>query len=77
MHSQECMESFTCRGVTQIHLNVLGITDISLVNYKLALTKSIAKRRQWHPTPVLLPGKSHGWRIPWSAAIHGAAKSET
>ena len=18
--------------------------------------------RQWHPTPVLLPGKSHGWR---------------
>ena len=19
-------------------------------------------RRQWHPTPVLLPGKSHGWR---------------
>ena len=21
------------------------------------------RRRQWHPTPVLLPGKSHGW---WS-----------
>ena len=19
-------------------------------------------RRQWHPTPVLLPGESHGWR---------------
>ena len=19
-------------------------------------------RRQWHPTPALLPGKSHGWR---------------
>ena len=19
-------------------------------------------KRQWHPTPVLLPGKSHGWR---------------
>ena len=19
-------------------------------------------RRQWHPTAVLLPGKSHGWR---------------
>ena len=19
-------------------------------------------RKQWHPTPVLLPGKSHGWR---------------
>ena len=27
-------------------------------------------RGQWHPTPVLLPGKSHGWRslvgsVPW------------
>ena len=21
-----------------------------------------AQGRQWHPTPVLLPGKSHGWR---------------
>ena len=20
------------------------------------------RRTQWHPTPVLLPGKSHGWR---------------
>ena len=23
---------------------------------------SIFQRRQWHPTPVLLPGKSHGQR---------------
>ena len=22
----------------------------------------VAPWRQWHPTPVLLPGKSHGWR---------------
>ena len=22
----------------------------------------LRERRQWHPTPVLLPGKSHGWR---------------
>ena len=21
-----------------------------------------SRRRQWHPTPVLLPGESHGWR---------------
>ena len=25
-------------------------------------TGQLATRRQWHPTPVLLPGKSHGWR---------------
>ena len=34
-------------------------------------TSSVTWRRQWHPTPVLLPGKSHGWRSlvdysPWS-----------
>ena len=29
---------------------------------------------QWHPTPVLLPGKSHGWRS-WQAAVHVVAKS--
>ena len=25
-------------------------------------TKCSWRRRQWHSTPVLLPGKSHGWR---------------
>ena len=25
----------------------------------------IYRRRQWHPTPVLLPGKSHGRRAWW------------
>ena len=24
--------------------------------------RALLWRRQWHPTPVLLPGKSHGWR---------------
>jgi len=24
--------------------------------------KNIIQRRLWHPTPVLLPGKSYGWR---------------
>ena len=32
--------------------------QISLCNCKLLVTV----RRQWHPTPVLLPGKSHGQR---------------
>ena len=33
-------------------------------------------RRQWHPTPVLLPGKSHGWRS-LMAAVHGITNSQT
>ena len=28
----------------------------------LAVTYRLPWRRQWHPTPVLLPGKSHGQR---------------
>ena len=36
----------------------MGIFSISL--FKLAYSNH--RRRQWHPTPVLLPGKSHGWR---------------
>ena len=28
----------------------------------MASHSSILQRRQWQPTPVLLPGKSHGWR---------------
>ena len=28
----------------------------------ITMLQASAGRRQWHPTPVLLPGKSHGWR---------------
>ena len=35
-----------------------------------------SQRRQWHPTPVLLPGKSHGQRS-LVAAVHGVARSRT
>ena len=33
-------------------------------------------KRQWHPTSVLLPGKSHGGGA-WWAAVHGVVKSRT
>ena len=33
-------------------------------------------RRQWYPTPVLLPGKSHEWRS-LEGYAHGVAKSQT
>ena len=35
-----------------------------------------SRRRQWHPTPVLLPGKSMDGGA-WWAAVHGVAKSRT
>ena len=32
------------------------------INSFITLISFIYQRRQWHPTPVLLPGKFHGWR---------------
>ena len=31
-------------------------------NNRMGKTRELSWRRQWHPTPVLLPGRSHGWR---------------
>ena len=30
--------------------------------FSMEMTNQYNRRRQWHPTPVLLPGKSHGQR---------------
>ena len=42
---------------------------------KLFILK-LFRRRQWHPTPVLLPGKSMNGGA-WKAAVHRATKSRT
>ena len=34
-------------------------------------------RRQWHPTPVLLRGKSHGWRSLVGCSPWGCKESDT
>ena len=34
-------------------------------------------RRKWHPTPVLLPGKSHGWRSLVGCRPWGGEESDT
>ena len=35
------------------------------------------RRRQWHPTPVLLPGKPHGWRSLMGCSPWGRWESDT
>ena len=37
----------------------------------------ICQRRQWHPTPVLLPGKSHGRRSLVGCSPRGCYESDT
>ena len=34
-------------------------------------------RRKWHPTPVVLPGKSHGWRSLVGCSPWGCEESDT
>jgi len=56
---------------------VSGLTFRSLIHFQFIFVYGVRKcsnfillhvdvqfsqRRRWHPTPVLLPGKSHGWR---------------
>ena len=36
-----------------------------------------SQRRQWYPTPVLLPGKSHGWRSLVGCGPWGHIESDT
>ena len=42
--------------------------------WKLGL---LYRRRQWHPTPVLLPGKFHGWRSLVGCSPWGRWESDT
>ena len=54
-HTQERKEIFGGWYHRYMHLS-------NLRAMKLKDAYSLEGRRQWHPTPVLLPGKSHGWR---------------
>ena len=42
-----------------------------------ALLNLHSQRRQWQPTPVLLPGKSHGWRSLVVCSPWGCEESDT
>ena len=42
--------------------SVYGVIMIDTFHYTFVQTHRKDRRRQWHPTPVLLPGKSHGRR---------------
>ena len=45
--------------------------------YILFLTHALGRRRQWHPTPVLLPGKSQGQGSLVGCRLWGRTESDT
>ena len=51
-----CSFSKSVYEMTRNHISIASFL-LNVSNKCLALSL-----QQWHPTPVLLPGKSHGWR---------------
>ena len=67
-HSQECIYIHTfsedivfCKILTYIIIAVNTTIWLSSF-FPIKISKHNFRRRQWHPTPGLLPGKSHGRR---------------
>ena len=50
---------------------------VSLLFFFLLVFTLTIQRRQWHPTPVLLPGKSHGRRSLVGCNPRGRQESDT
>ena len=46
----------------EIHNHCITMKKRKPDKSRLEIVYRLSWRRQWHPTPVLLPGKSHGWR---------------
>ena len=46
-------------------------------NYEQQLCVGYIRRRKWQPTPVLLPGKSHGWRNLVGCHLWGLTELDT
>ena len=62
---------YVLQGIFPIHGSNPGLLHYRRIFYQLSHK---GQRRQWHPTPVLLPGKSMD-RGAWQTAVHGVAKS--
>ena len=53
-----------------------SVMSDSLRLHELQHARPLCQRRQWHPTPVLLPGKSHGWRSLVGCSPWGRSESD-
>ena len=64
-----------CFSILRSILNTSIYTFYSV--YSLSIPSDVTWRRRWHPTPVLLPGKSHGWRSLVGCSPWGHKESDT
>ena len=57
-------------------LNKIRTNQIKQCTYSYVCIH-MSQRKQWQPTPVLLPGKSHGWRSLVGCSPWGRQESDT
>ena len=55
----------------------IALTRQTFVGKVMSLLFNMLSRRQWQPTPVHLPGKSHGWRSLVGCSPWGHEESDT
>ena len=60
-----------------IMIIIIRTDKCSLTFIRILLFLEHMWRRQWQPTPVLLPGKSHGWRSLVGCSPWGHWESDT
>ena len=70
---------YICCGTMDIHKHNrmhMHFGSCKLVSNRMKRV-ALVRRRQWHPTPVLLPGKSHGRRSLVGCSPWGSYESDT
>ena len=81
-----CPQSFPAAGSFQISqlftsggqsIGVSASTSVLPMNTQDSLPLTQARRRKWQPTPVLLPGKYHGWGSLVGYSPWGSKESDT
>ena len=73
----QLIEMIGLGGTHTLKVSNFWFMDIVYFSIYLDLPYFLWWRRQWHPTPVLLPGKSHGWRSLVGCHPWGREESDT
>ena len=67
---------FCSRTMSRVPWCIYLVVTASVSSILLTVSQPFLRRRQWHPTPVFLPGKSHGWRSLVGYSPRGCKESD-